>query len=121
MTHESTVEKESLTCPGVKYRVVRMSVGRRIELTKRIRELGRKWEFLEAGAKLEDQIEAALLCQEIDRTYLEWGLVAVCGLRVDGEEATPDIVVSRGPEEFCREVVAGIKSECHLTEDERKN
>ena len=112
---------ESRSHPGVRYRVVRMSLGRRIDLTKRIRELGRKWEFLEAGAKLEDQIEAALLCQEIDRTYLEWGLVAVHGLSVDGEEATPDIVASRGPEDLCREVVAAIKSECHLTEEERKN
>jgi hypothetical protein len=61
------------------------------------------------------------LSHEIDRTYLEWGLVDVSGLEIDGETATPELVLLKGPEELCREAVDAIKAECHLTEDERKN
>jgi hypothetical protein len=110
---------------GVRYEIVRVSFGRRIELARRIREIGRKMEYLEAGAALEngarDTLEATVLAAEIDRAYLEWGLAAIEGLEIDGMPATPETLVDRGPVELAMEILARIKSECGMTEDERKN
>jgi hypothetical protein len=97
-----------------------MSLARRIDLTRRIRELGRKYEFLESGG-VSEQLEAAVLAQEIDRTYIEWGLAGIDGLDIDGEEANPQSLVLKGPEILCREAVDAIKSECWLSGEERKN
>ena len=110
---------------GVRYEIVRVSFGRRIELARRIREIGRKMEYLEAGATLEngarDTLEATVLAAEIDRAYLEWGLAAIEGLEIDGMPATPETLVDRGPVELAMEILARIKSECGMTEDELKN
>ncbi len=70
-------------------RIVRVSVGRRIELARKIREIGRKLEFFEASGDAREKLEAMVLSQEIDRAYLEWGLEAIEGLSIDGEAATP--------------------------------
>jgi hypothetical protein len=121
MTHISTVEHESQQMPGVRFRIIRMSLARRIDLTRRVRELARKLGFLKSGTSDDEHIEATLLGQEIDRLYLEWGLINILGLEIDGEAATPEMVVDKGPEELCREMVNAIKAECHLTEQERKN
>ena len=110
---------------GVRFEIVRVSFGRRIELARRIREIGRKMEYLEAGGSLEngarDKLEATVLGAEIDRAYLEWGLVSVEGLEIDGAAATPETVVERGPVELAVEILGRIKAECGMTEDERKN
>jgi hypothetical protein len=121
MEYASTVTFESQTIPGVKFTIVRMSFGRRVDLTKRIRELGRQIEFLEAGNDFRERIEATLLANEVQRLYLEWGLREVSGLEIDGRAADPAILIEDGPEELCQEIVAAIKSECSLSEDERKN
>jgi hypothetical protein len=106
---------------GVRYEIVRVSFGRRIELARRIREIGRKMEYLEAGSDARETLEATVLAAEIDRAYLEWGLVAVEGLEIDGTAATPEMLVERGPVELAMEILGRIKSECGMTEDERKN
>ena len=50
VTHyESVVRKNSIHYPGVRYSIHRMSFGRRSELLRQIREIGRKAEYLEAG------------------------------------------------------------------------
>jgi hypothetical protein len=98
-----------------------MSFERRTELTKRIRELARKMEFLEAGNDTNDKIESALLATEVDRLYLLWGLTKVQGLELDGQPATPELLAAVGPEDLCREVLEAIKAECGLSEAERKN
>jgi hypothetical protein len=116
---------DSESVSGVRFEIVRVSFGRRIELARRIREIGRRMEYLEAGAKLEDgereKLEAAVLSAEIDRAYLEWGLVTVEGLEIDGEAATPEALVDRGPVELAVEILGRIRSECGMSEDERKN
>ena len=43
-----------------------MSFGRRVELTRLVRELGARMEFCEAGSELTDKLEARLLSAEID-------------------------------------------------------
>jgi hypothetical protein len=98
-----------------------VSLGRRIDLARRIRELGRKIEFLEAGGGPGEQIEATLLKGEIERVYLEWGLDEVEGLEIDGEPATPESLLERGPIELAEEILARIKGECGLSQAERKN
>jgi hypothetical protein len=120
MNHESIVRVESRSIPGVSFLVLRMSLARRIDLTKRIRELGRKCEFLEAGGP-DEQMEAAMLSQELDRIYVEWGLEGIEGLEIDGSPATPESMILRGPEGLCREAVDAVKAECYLSGEERKN
>jgi len=111
----------STLAPGVAYTVSKMSFGRRVELTRRIRELASRKEFLEAGGSNGEKMEAALLASEIDRIYLLWGLQEVAGLVVDGVSATPESLAASGPEELFREALAAVKRQCGLSEAERKN
>jgi hypothetical protein len=118
---ESRVWFEAEAMDGVRYEIVRVSFGRRIELARRIREIGRKMEYLEAGNDARETLEATVLAAEIDRAYLEWGLIAVEGLEIDGAAATPETLINQGPVELAMEILRRIKSECGMTEDERKN
>ena len=119
--YESVAWFEAEAAPGVRYAIARISFGRRIELARRIREIGRKLEFLEAGSDVREKLEAAVVAAEIDRAYLEWGLATIEGLRIDDETATPATLIDKGPMELAGEILARVKAECGLTEDERKN
>jgi hypothetical protein len=119
--YDSLVSIDSKAAPGVRFAIYRISFGRRMELSRRVREISRKAEFLEAGTELHEKIEANILAQEIDAMYLEWGLVKIEGLIIDGEAATAVQLLERGPENLAREVVGAIKEQCGLTEAERKN
>jgi hypothetical protein len=118
---DSRIWFDAAVMEGVRYEIVRVSFGRRIELARRIREIGRKMEYLEAGNNERETLEATVLSAEIDRAYLEWGLMAIEGLDIDGLAATPETLVDRGPVELAIEILGRIKSECGMTEDERKN
>ncbi len=120
MNYESILERESQTMPGVTFVLAKMSFGRRVELTRRLREIAQKVEFLEAGDARE-KIDAALLTCEIDRLYVLWGVKEIRGLELDGAPATPESMAAAGPEELFREAVAAVKAECGLTDAERKN
>ena len=119
--YESVVQKESTVYPGVSYSIHRMSFGRRSELLRHIREIGRKTEFLEAGRDIKDKIEASLSGSEIDAMYLKWGLREVSGLLIDGEAATHELLLERGPERLVREILTSIRAECGLNQEEAKN
>jgi hypothetical protein len=106
---------------GVRYAIRRISFGGRIELARRIREIGRKAEYLEASNDARDKLEATVMAAEIDRVYLEWGLAGVEGLEIDGALATAESLIEAGPVELAVEILARIKAGCGLTEDERKN
>ncbi len=144
MDYESIVTVQSEARPGVELRVARMSFGRRVELMKRVRELARRVEFLEAGSLAggqaaaggeagrdnraarsircaEERMEAGLLRAEIDRMFVLWGVTGIAGLRVDGAEATPELLAERGPEDVFREALAAVRRQAGLTEEERKN
>jgi hypothetical protein len=121
LSHESSGWFEAETRPGVRFRVARISVVKRIELARRIREIGRKIEFLEAGQDPREKLEAAVLAAEIDKAYLEWGLEEIQGLAIDGEPATPSALIEKGPMDLAKEMLAQIKRECGLSEDQRKN
>jgi hypothetical protein len=119
--HESSIWVESAACAGVRFRIARISLGRRIELARHIREIARRLEFLEAGSDAGEKLEAAVVQGEVDRAYLQWGLEAVEGLRIDGAEATPEMLIERGPLDLAIEILLRIRSECGLSENERKN
>jgi hypothetical protein len=119
--YESVARIESKSTPGVLFEVNRMSFGRRMELSRRVREISQKAQFLHAGKDLLEKVEAGILSQEIDAMYLRWGLVKIGGLSIDGEPATADGLLENGPEELTREIVAAIKQQCGLSEAERKN
>lgn len=121
MDYTSIVRKESKSLPGVWFEVHRVSLGRRIELARQIREFSGRMEFAEAGATFSDKVEASALALEIERIYLLWGIRAVGGLTVDGEPATVSAVIERGPESLYREMVEAVRHECGLNEDDRKN
>jgi hypothetical protein len=120
-SHESLVWFDAASHAGVRFGVRRISIARRIELARRIRELGRKAEFLEAGSDVREKLEAAVLAGEIDREYLEWGLEGIEGLTIDGAVATAEALIERGPLDLAAEIIARIKAECGLTDAERKN
>ena len=112
---------DSQSRPRVRYSIRRISFGGRIELARRIRDVGRKAEYLEAGSDVRDKLEATVLGAEIDRVYLDWGLVGVEGMEIDGAPATPQSLIDAGPVELAAEILGRIKAECGLTDDERKN
>jgi hypothetical protein len=120
-SYESAAWFDAESCAGVRYGIARVSFGRRIELARRIREIGRKMEYLEATGDVREKLEATVLAAEIDRAYLEWGLIAVEGLTIDGAPATPQTLIEKGPVEVAGEILERIKAECGLSEDERKN
>ena len=121
VSYESALAVESKAMAGVRFVINRISFGRRMELSRRVREITQKAEFLEAGSDLDEKIEAGILAQEVDAMYLRWALVAVNGLEIDGEPATVEQLLERGPEELAREIVVAIKEQCGLSEAERKN
>ena len=121
MQYQSTATIKSTSFEGVEFTIARMTFGRRIELMRRVRQLSAQMEFEKAGSQVADQIQASLIGAEIDELYLKWGLVTVAGLELDCRELTPEALISHGPEELCREIIAAIKSECSLTDAERKN
>ena len=77
------------------------------------------------ASAVEDHVAAAvlmnLLCGVEDIAPNRVAAGAVEGLELDCGEATAESLVSHGPEALCREIIAAIKSECSLTEAERKN
>jgi hypothetical protein len=111
----------SPTYPGVRYRISKMSMGRRLELTRRVKELMAKLEFSQAGTEAADKVDAALLAGEMDRLYWDFGLETVDGLEINGEAATPSVLFEKGPEGLTREILIRIRANTQLSDDERKN
>src|ERR1700694_4915556 len=108
--YASTLRVESKAAPGVTFSIYRVSFGRRLELGRRIRDLSRKAEYLEAGESAEEKIDASLLGYEIERIWLQWGLREIEGLTIDGEAATPESLMAQGPESLTREILAALQA-----------
>lgn len=119
--YESTAVFESSSSPGVRFRVRRMSFARRLELFRRIRDISANLPFLEASSEFRERLEANALSQEIEELYLRWGLAGIERLTIDGEAANLETLIERGPDVLCKEIVAAIKLQCGLSEEERKN
>ena len=110
MTYESVTVVESQVASEVKFTIAKMSFGRRVELMRRVRELARRIESLEAGQEPGDKVGATLVRAEIDKLYLTWGLRAVTGLSLDSIGATPELLAEAGPEEVFREALAAVRA-----------
>ncbi len=118
--YTSVVWSSSKTIQGVKYAVRRASLGQRIELVKKTRDLALQNEFLRAG-DAPDQMCAALADLYVQRLYLEWGFVEMKGFTIDGQMPTIPLLIEKGPEALCAEIVEAIQQEMSFNEDERKN
>lgn len=121
MDYSSSRVVDSQKVAGVRFRVWKMSFGRRTELMARVRELARRAEFLAAGESAAERMDAALARAEMDRLYVSWGLEGITGLKVDGVEATPETLAAAGPEDLFREALGLVRRETGLDEAERKN
>lgn len=118
---ESSSWVASRLCPGVSFRIAKMTVRRASHLAAQIHEALSKLEYHEAGNSPADGLRRAELRANIEMLYVRWGLLAIRGLTFDGAAATPETLLALGPRELCSEAVAAIKRECGLNEDERKN
>jgi hypothetical protein len=120
-SYETATVVESRVVSGVKFTIAKVSFGRRVELMRRVRELARRLEFLEAGQEPGEKMDAAILRAEIDRLYVAWGVQAVSGLALDGTIATPESLMETGSEELFQEALAAVRAETGLTGEQRKN
>lgn len=118
---ESSVWRASARMPGVRFRVRRPSLSARGELTRRVRGLLEELAFQAAGETPSEKLAAVQLQVEADRTYIEWGVLELEGLELDGSPATVASCVERGPELLCREMAEAVREELTLNELERKN
>jgi hypothetical protein len=119
-SYSSVVWHDSKALPGVRYATRRISLMQRIDLTNRGREIVLKHEFFKAG-DASDQLEATLGELLVRKLYIEWGVQEIEGLSVDGEAATVESIVAKGPEDLTDEIVATVRAELELSEEERKN
>jgi hypothetical protein len=117
----SAEDYRSSKYPTVRFRVVKMSMGRRLELTRRVKDLTKRLEFLTAGGSTQDKLDAAILAGEMDRLYWEFGLESLEGIDINGEPMSADSQFERGPEDLSREILQRIKQNLQLTEGEQKN
>jgi hypothetical protein len=118
--YSSLTWHESQTVLGVRFAIRRVSLGQRIELAKNVRDLSLKHEFLKAGDTGE-QLEASLADLLARKLYLAWGVERLEGLRIDGEPATVEGLIEKGPEQLSDEIIDVIRRELGLSEEERKN
>jgi hypothetical protein len=90
-------------------------------MIRQVRDRAKRLDFHKAGDSLEDSLGTSLVASEIEQIYLEWGMVSIEGLKIDGVDADKDLLVAAGPEQLCLEVIDAIKAEVFLSESERKN
>lgn len=118
--YASVIWHESKTIGGVRYATRRVSLQQRIELASKIREIVLRHEFLKAGDP-GDQLEVTLGELLVRKLYIEWGLQEIEGLAIDGEPATVESIVAKGPEALTDEIVTSIRGQLELSGEERKN
>ncbi|MCC6389519.1 MAG: hypothetical protein IT167_02865 [Bryobacterales bacterium] len=121
MHYSSTIQYESRMIPGVTFTLWRLSFGKRLELLRRVHSLAGKQEFCTASQTVESQYEAAILEKAMQQIYLECTLVQVEGLLIDGEPASTDILLQRGPENLVGEIIGTIHRHMGLSAEEQKN
>jgi hypothetical protein len=118
--HESIRWIESKTLEGVRFAVREPSLANRIELTSQLHELTLKNEFLAGGKELQ-QLELVLAEMLVQKALVEWGLIEIQGILVDGKLPTTANLIESGPEQLVAEIAACVRARCGLSEEERKN
>jgi hypothetical protein len=118
--YQSLLWLESELFPGVEFSIRKISLAQRIKLSSRVRELTLKNEFLRAGEPA-NQLEAAITDLLVEKLYVEWAVAHLKGLQIDGEPASVDLLIERGPEALIREMAEAIGAHLELSDAERKN
>jgi hypothetical protein len=118
--YDSIVWRDSQSIKGVRFAIRRISLLHRLELTKRVREISLRDEFLKAGDN-SDQLEASINDLTVRKVIFEWGFAGIAGLRIDEEPATGELLIEKGPEQLCHEIIDAIQAEAGLSEKEIKN
>lgn len=116
----SLVWHESNRFEGVRYAVRRLSLRQRMDLTRQLRDLMLRYEFLKAG-DASDDLQATLAELEVQKLYVQWAIAEIEGLTIDGEPATSLTLIEKGPESLVGEMVGAIRNQLELSEEERKN
>lgn len=111
---------DSQILPGVRFQIRKVSLGKRIELAARLRELYLQNQWIGSGGATDD-VDTAHADLLIRRLYLEWGVIAIKGLRLDGRSASPGSLIESAPEELADEAIELVKAQLGLTDEERKN
>ena len=111
----------STCCPGVSFRVKRMTLGGRIELLERIYPLLKEAESMAAGASQSDQVRNQLCTLKIQEALLSWGVLELSGWCVDGVQISAEQAGRGAPENLVQEMLTVIQRQRALTEAERKN
>lgn len=121
MNYSSTFTYRSRVCAGVEMELKRISFARRSELIAELSPMVAKLEFLAASDKNEDRTASALLRRQISQYLLEWGVVRVVGLEIDGVAASKKDLIESGPEGLVQEAVEELQRQLALSEQEKKN
>jgi len=119
-SYASLLWVDSSRFPGVKFRIRKISLRQRIELSARVRDLTLRNEFLKAG-ELTDQLEAAHADLLVQRLYLEWALVDIKGITIDGKPVSVGSLIESGPEDLAIEIGTATRAGLELSDLERKN
>ncbi len=119
-SYRSLLWLESELFPGFEFSIRKVSLAQRIELSSRVRELTLRNEFLRSGEPAE-QMEAQLAELLVQKLYVEWAVVDLKGLQIDGRPASVSSLIERGPEALVREMAGAIHNYLELSESERKN
>ncbi len=119
-SYQSLLWLESECFPGVEFSLRKISLAQRIDLSARARELTLRNEFLKAGP-LADNLEAAMANALVEKLYVEWAVSDIRGLKIDGEPASVNLLLQRGPEALVHEMADAIRQHLDLSETERKN
>lgn len=77
-------------------------------------------DFLASGNPME-QADASLMDLAVKELYLEWGVAELRGLRIDREAADIQVLIAKGPQDLCDEIVDVIRASIDISEQERKN
>lgn len=140
MNFDSTVTRESMSLPGVSFTVRRLNQIERArrdfsiaDETLKIAELITRHAQLNPGEEKrlspDEAAEVGRINQELDflvnmhlkPSAIRAGLVSIDGLQIDGEEATTEILIARGPRELVEEVWQACQESAGLGDEERKN
>lgn len=121
MDYRSTVEYRSQLYPDVTVTLKRVSFSRRNDLTRLLAPLAAKARSLAASTNDKDVAEASMVRREMARLVLEWGIVDVAGIHVDGAPITKQLLLEDGPEELPMEILGELQRQISLDEEQRKN
>ena len=67
-SYDSVLWFDAESAAGVRYAIARLTFGRRLDLARRIREIGRRAEFLAAGTDAREKLELGARERSVDDT-----------------------------------------------------